>query len=85
MVAYHLFDPAVRGKGIGTRALRLLVQFVEEHTDLTLLTSITSRDNIASRRIALKCGFREVGAPREDPLHGVVYQLPVPARAARSG
>jgi RimJ/RimL family protein N-acetyltransferase len=74
LVAYPLFDPALRGQGTGTAALRLLQQYVIEHTRLARLVIITSRDNQASQRIAQKCGFVLAGAPREDPVNRVVYQ-----------
>jgi RimJ/RimL family protein N-acetyltransferase len=67
LVAYHLFRPIDRGRGIGTHALSLLQRFVVEHTRLTKLVIITSSDNVASRRLAERCGFRFIGPPREDP------------------
>lgn len=80
LVAYHLFEPRYRGRGIGAAALTLLVSFVREHTPLRELTIITSRDNLASRRIAQKCGFVEDGTPWEDPINGVVYRWQRPRR-----
>jgi ribosomal-protein-serine acetyltransferase len=74
LVAYHLFEPRYRGRGIGTAALSLLVRFVHERTALRELVSITSRDNLASQRIAQKCGFVAAGTPREDPIDGVVHR-----------
>lgn len=73
LVGYHIFDPRSRGLGIGTTALRLLQRFVIEETDLARLIAITSTENVASRRIAEKCGFIHAGAPREDPL-GVLME-----------
>jgi RimJ/RimL family protein N-acetyltransferase len=87
LVGYHIFAPCHRGRGIGSAALALLLQFVEERTTLRELIIITSRDNLASRRIAQKCGFVEAGAPREDLVNGVVYrwersaECPAPASA----
>jgi len=74
LVAYHLFEPSYRGRGIGTRALQLFVRFVSEHTNLSSLVIITSNDNIASQRIAQKCGFVHVGVPREHPRDGLVFR-----------
>ena len=75
LIAYHLFEPRYRGQGIGTAALTLLLSFAREQTPLRDLLIITSRDNLASRRLARRCGFVEAGAPREDPTNGVVYRL----------
>lgn len=73
LVGYHLFAPHLRGRGIGTKALHLLQQFVVSETTLTTLIIITSRDNVASQTIAQKCGFTYAGTPREDPVDGVVF------------
>ncbi len=75
LIAYHLFQPDFRGRGIGTRMLGLLKQFVVAETDLKSLIIITSRDNEASQKVAQKCGFQYAGKPREDPVNGLVYQL----------
>jgi RimJ/RimL family protein N-acetyltransferase len=66
LVGYHIFEPGQRGRGIGTKALTLLKRFVAEQTELRRVVIITSRDNPASRRLARKCGFVHIGAPRED-------------------
>jgi RimJ/RimL family protein N-acetyltransferase len=84
LVGYHLFDPALRGRGIGTAMLGLLQRFVAQETGMRRLVIITEDANQASRRIAEKCGFVCVGAPREDPLHGLVYEWRVPASAVDS-
>ena len=74
LIGYHLFVQNDRGRGIGTHALRLLVEYVREFTSLRELVIITSGDNVASRRIAEKNGFTFVGPPREDP-EGVCLKL----------
>ena len=61
LVAYHPFDLQLRGRGLGTQALQLLKSYVLERTTLKKLIMITSRDNLASQKIALKCGFRYAG------------------------
>jgi RimJ/RimL family protein N-acetyltransferase len=45
---------------------------------LKKLVIITSRDNLASQRIAQKCGFQYVGASREDPVNDMVFEWYVP-------
>ncbi|MEV6410941.1 GNAT family N-acetyltransferase [Kribbella sp. NPDC051718] len=72
LVGYHLFAAAHRGHGVGTAALRLLQHHVAESPDLKRLIAITSSDNLASQRLALRCDFTLVGAPREDPT-GLLY------------
>jgi RimJ/RimL family protein N-acetyltransferase len=77
LVGYGLFAAANRGQGIGTTALRLLQHHVAESLDLKRLIVITSADNPASQRLALRCGFTLAGAPREDPT-GLLYSWPTP-------
>jgi len=78
LVAYHLFDPADRGRGIGTQALGLLQELVRTATMPSQLIIITSRENLASQRVAQKCGFVDAGAPWEDPLNGIrlIWNVP---------
>jgi RimJ/RimL family protein N-acetyltransferase len=78
LVAYHLFRTQMRGHGYGTKALYLLQSYVLSHTSLKKLVIITSRDNLASQRIALKCGFQYVGTSREDPVNDMVFEWHVP-------
>jgi RimJ/RimL family protein N-acetyltransferase len=74
LIAYHLFDPALRGHGYGSRAVILLVSYL--HTsNFARVFIITSRDNIASQRIAEKSGFAYAGPSREDPVSGMVFVL----------
>jgi RimJ/RimL family protein N-acetyltransferase len=65
LVGYHLFQPKYRGQGIGTLALRLLLQYVLTETQILRLTIITDLENRASQRIAEKCGFVYTGPARE--------------------
>jgi RimJ/RimL family protein N-acetyltransferase len=74
LIAYHLFDPCWRNQGIGTRALSLLVGYVQKETALNRLVIITSKENTASQKIAMKNGFRLLGSSREDPLKGMVFE-----------
>ena len=84
LLGYHVFEAHLRGRGIGTKALRLLQQFVVEATTLRSLVAIASRENPASRAIAGKCGFSFAGAPHEDPVNGIVFEWNVPPVTADS-
>ena len=84
LVGYHLFLPDYRGHGIGTIALRLLQEHVRAVTTLTRLIVITSRDNLASQRIATKCQFHFAGLAREDPEHLLVFAWDVPVASTTS-
>jgi RimJ/RimL family protein N-acetyltransferase len=74
LVGYHLYRQEMRGRGIGTVAMRLLQRYVADETDLEHLIAITSDENLPSRGVGRKNGFVEVGASREDPEHGIVMQ-----------
>jgi RimJ/RimL family protein N-acetyltransferase len=78
LIGYCLFRPELRGRGIGTRALRLLQQFVVAQTALTRLIIITGLDNYASQAIARKCDFQCIGGAWEDPERLLVFEWLVP-------
>jgi RimJ/RimL family protein N-acetyltransferase len=65
LIGYHLFQPQDRGHGIGTTALRLLLQYVSTETSIRRLVIITDQENHASQRVAEKAGFVYTGPARE--------------------
>ena len=67
-----------RGRGVATRAVRLLADWGREALGLTRIDVLPHRDNAASRRVAEKAGFTDTGervaAPRagvEEPVYAV--------------
>jgi RimJ/RimL family protein N-acetyltransferase len=58
-----------RGRGVTTRALRLLCEHSFEELELERLELITDRDNRASQRVAEKVGFQREGVLRSHLLH----------------
>jgi RimJ/RimL family protein N-acetyltransferase len=65
-VGMHLFDPAVRGRGVGAAALALLQQYVSEQTSLKHLSFQVEVNHAAARRAAEKCGFACRGKSKSD-------------------
>src|SRR2546421_10812468 len=61
--------PDARGRGVTTRALRLLCKHALEDLGLQRLELITDPDNGASRRVAEKVGFQREGVLRSHLLH----------------
>jgi RimJ/RimL family protein N-acetyltransferase len=61
--------PEARGRGIATRALRLVSRWALEELGVERLTLTTHPENLASQRVAEKAGFRRVGV-LEMPIHG---------------
>jgi RimJ/RimL family protein N-acetyltransferase len=58
-----------RGRGLTTRALRLVCRYALEELQLQRLELITDPDNLASQRVAEKVGFRREGVLRSHLLH----------------
>ena len=60
---------SMRGRGVCTRALRLLSRWALEELELQRLDLITDPDNVASQRVAEKVGFRREGVLRAHLRH----------------
>jgi RimJ/RimL family protein N-acetyltransferase len=63
-IAYLLFDPAERGKGIVTEATQLLTRYLFENRLVNRIQLCIHPENLASRRIAEKCGYTLEGTAR---------------------
>lgn len=63
-IAYLLFDPAARGKGIVSEATRLLTRYLFENRLVNRIHLCIHPDNAASRRVAEKCGYTLEGTMR---------------------
>lgn len=62
---------AARGKGVGEFLLKNLIEISETNNIWTLQSGIF-RDNVASHKLHIKCGFREIGyKERVGQLKGV--------------
>jgi RimJ/RimL family protein N-acetyltransferase len=64
-----LLLPGVRGRGVGTRAQRLLVRYLFAHTPVVRIEADTEKDNIAEQRALEKVGFI-----REGVLRSVIFR-----------
>jgi len=72
--------PEARGRGVATRALRLLVDWTLETTGVIRFELYTDPDNDASGRVALRAGFEREGVRRAwdldregQPIDSVFY------------
>ena len=68
-----------RGRGIATRAVRMLADWARDELGLTRIVVLPDKDNLPSRRVAERAGFTDTGElvvlPRggvEEPVY-VVY------------
>jgi RimJ/RimL family protein N-acetyltransferase len=63
MIGYHL-DPAWRGRGYASQAVRLLATWAFERTGIVRLIAGTAPENVASQRVLQAAGFRREGYQR---------------------
>ena len=69
---------AARGRGVATRAVRLLTEWAVTELGLTKIEILPHRDNAPSRRVAERAGYHDTGelrpcprAPHDDPVYAV--------------
>jgi RimJ/RimL family protein N-acetyltransferase len=60
--------PAARGRGLGTRAVRLLTGWAFEQLGFDRVEMTTTPDNVATLRLASGLGFKEEGTMRRRNL-----------------
>jgi RimJ/RimL family protein N-acetyltransferase len=63
MIGYHL-DPAWRGRGYASRAVRLLCEWAFERTGIARLIAGTAPENLGSQRVLVAAGFHREGYQR---------------------
>jgi RimJ/RimL family protein N-acetyltransferase len=80
-VGYWLL-PGARGRGLATRAVRLLSRLALDELGIEHLRLVTERTNERSRRVAERSGFRQValleGQREVDgrPVDQLLFELP---------
>lgn len=63
-IGYYLV-PSERGKGYGTEAIRIIVDYLFLTKDIPRVQAVTSVDNNASQRVLEKSGFKREGTIRK--------------------
>lgn len=63
-IGYTMLSPEHRGRGIATRAVRLLVRHLFDSLLINRLEIRMDTRNQASERVAIKCGFTKEGVAR---------------------
>ena len=63
-LSYLVYATGQRGKGVATEAVDLLVHYLFETKQVNRIRLVIHPDNIASRRLAEKCGFKHEGTAR---------------------
>ena len=64
----YVIAPAARGRGVATSAVRLLSEWAFSRLELQRLELSIRPDNLASRRVAEKAGYRYEGTLRSTKL-----------------
>lgn len=72
-IGYRLFDPALAGRGYVSQATGLLVSHLFEVHPYHRLELLIAPRNLASLRVAEKCGFRAEGTLRQSFFIGGKY------------
>jgi RimJ/RimL family protein N-acetyltransferase len=63
-LSYVVYPAEQRGKGIATEAINLLVRYLFETKQVNRIRLVIHPENLASRRLAEKCGFKHEGTAR---------------------
>ena len=61
----YFVDKAYWGKGIATKAVRLLEKYIQENYDLFRIQIIMAKENIGSQKVAIKAGYKKEGLMRK--------------------
>jgi RimJ/RimL family protein N-acetyltransferase len=72
-LSYRVYKTEQRGKGVTTEAVTLLVHYLFENKRVNRIRLVIHPDNLASRRLAEKCGFRHEGTARGAWYHKGVH------------
>ena len=60
----YVVSPTARGRGVATEALRLLSDWAFRELDALRLELLISEENVASQRVAERCGYVQEGLLR---------------------
>ena len=63
-LSYQVYATEQRGKGVATEAVNLLVRYIFETKRVNRIRLVIHPENLASRRLAEKCGFQHEGTAR---------------------
>ncbi len=64
-IGYTMFDPLQRGQGIMTEALSLFTDYLFQSRKIHRVQLIIAEGNLASAKVAQKCGFTYEGTARQ--------------------
>lgn len=70
----YMLVPGERGKGYGSEAVQIMVDYVFLHKDTVRIQAETHPENIASQQVLVKAGFRKEGVIRSSFFSRGVYR-----------
>ncbi|MBK9053651.1 MAG: GNAT family N-acetyltransferase [Chloroflexi bacterium] len=73
-LSYQVYAAEKRGKGVASEAVRLLMCYLFENKQVNRIRLVIHPNNVASRRLAEKCGFRHEGTARGPGYHQGLHQ-----------
>lgn len=73
-LSYQVYAAEKRGKGVASEAVRLLMCYLFENKQVNRIRLVIHPNNVASRRLAEKCGFRHEGTARGAWYHQGLHQ-----------
>jgi RimJ/RimL family protein N-acetyltransferase len=73
-LSYQVYAAEHRGQGMATQSVNLLVRYLFESKQVNRIRLVIHPENLASRRLAEKCGFRHEGTARGAWYHKGLHQ-----------
>jgi RimJ/RimL family protein N-acetyltransferase len=73
-LSYQVYAPERRSQGVATEGVQLLVRYLFETKRVNRIRLVIHPYNLASRRLAEKCGFRHEGTARGAWYNNGKYQ-----------
>jgi RimJ/RimL family protein N-acetyltransferase len=64
-IGFHVLDPNARGQGHATEAVKLLIDYLFTSSPVNRLEVRMDTRNVASEKIAIRCGFVKEGTLRQ--------------------
>ncbi len=75
-IAYRIFRPEDRGKGATSEALSLMTNFLFSIRQVNRLRMMIDAENVASCRVAEKCGYQPAHSTQRTRLAACVARIP---------
>jgi RimJ/RimL family protein N-acetyltransferase len=80
-LSYQLYSPEYQGRGIASDAVKLMTRYLFDRKKFNRIRLIIHPDNVASKRVAAKCGYQYEGVARGAWFHrGRSHDVEVYAR-----